>query len=51
MWVHNRGTQRLTLLKNRDGEHWRAGDEIEQIGIISQDVVDLLAAVIKEVRS
>jgi hypothetical protein len=45
------GTQRLTLVKERDGEHWRAGDEIEQIGIISQKVVDLLAAVIKEVRS
>jgi hypothetical protein len=46
-----KGTQRLTLVKERDGEHWRAGDEIEQIGIISQEVVDLLAAVIKEVRS
>jgi hypothetical protein len=46
-----KGTQRLTLVKDRDGEHWRAGDEIEQIGIISQEVVDLLAAVIKEVRS
>ena len=46
-----KGTQRLTLVKERDGEHWRAGDEIEQIGIISQGVVDLLAAVIKEVRS
>ena len=46
-----KGTQRLTLVKERDGEHWRAGDEIEQIGIISQEVVNLLAAVIKEVRS
>ena len=46
-----KGTQRLTLVKERDGEHWRAGDEIEQIGIISQEVVDMLAAVIKEVRS
>ena len=46
-----KGTQRLTLVKDRDGEHWRAGDEIEQIGIISQEVVNLLAAVIKEVRS
>ena len=46
-----KGTQRLTLIKDRNGEHWRTGDEIEQIGIISQDVVDLLAAVIKEVRS
>ena len=47
----DKGTQRLTLVKDRDGEHWRAGEEIEQIGIISQEVVDLLAAVIKEVRS
>jgi len=46
----DKGTQRLTLVKDKDGEHWRAGDEIEQIGIISQEVVDLLAAVIKEVR-
>jgi len=46
-----KGTQRLTLVKDRDGEHWRAGDEIEPIGIISQAVVDLLAAVIKEVRT
>ena len=43
----NKGTQRLTLVK--DGEHWRAGEEIEQIGIIQQEVVDLLGAVIKEV--
>jgi hypothetical protein len=47
----DKGTQRLTLVKDRDGEHWRTGDEIEQIGIISQEVVNLLAAVIKEVRS
>ena len=47
----DKGTQRLTLVKNRDGDHWRAGEEIEQIGIISQEVVNLLAAVIKEVRS
>ena len=47
----SKGTQRLTLVKERDGERWRAGDEIEQIGVISQEVVDLLAAVIKEVRS
>ena len=46
-----KGTQRFTLIKDRDGQHWRAGDEVEQIGIISQDVVDLLVAVIKEVRS
>jgi hypothetical protein len=45
----DKGTQRLTLIKDRDGEHWRAGNEIEQIGIISQEVVNVLAAVIKEV--
>ena len=44
-----KGTQRLTLVK--EGKQWRAGDEIEQIGVISQGVVDLLAVVIKEVRS
>ena len=43
-----KGTQRLTLLKK--GEHWRAGDEIEQIGIIQQEVVDLLGAVVNRVR-
>ena len=43
-----KGTQRLTLI--RDGEHWRAGEEIEQIGIIQQEVVDLLGAVINNVR-
>jgi len=43
-----KGTQRLTLIK--DGEHWRAGDEIEQIGIIQQDLVDVLGTVINEVR-
>jgi len=43
-----KGTQRLTLIK--DGEHWRAGEEIEQIGIIQQDLVDMLGAIIKEVR-
>ncbi|MDP4264502.1 MAG: hypothetical protein Q8941_18375 [Bacteroidota bacterium] len=43
-----RGTQRLTLIKY--GEHWRAGDEIEQIGIIQQEVVDLLGAVVNRVR-
>jgi hypothetical protein len=46
----DKGTQRLTLVKDRDGEHWRAGEEIEQIGMISQEVVDMLAAVIREVR-
>src|SRR4249919_1039926 len=43
-----KGTQRLTLIK--DGEHWRAGEEIEQIGVIKQEVVDLLGEVIREVR-
>jgi len=43
-----KGTQRLTLVK--EGNHWRAGDEIEQIGIIQQDVVDLLGVVIGKVR-
>ena len=43
-----KGTQRLTLV--REGDHWRAGDEIEQIGVIQQDVVDLLGSVISQVR-
>lgn len=43
-----KGTQRLTLIK--DGAHWRAGDEVEQIGVIQQDVVDLLGTAISEVR-
>ena len=43
-----KGTQRLTLIK--DGEHWRAGEEVEQIGVVQQEVVDLLGAAIKEVR-
>ncbi|MGN6617680.1 MAG: hypothetical protein ACTHJ5_10950 [Ilyomonas sp.] len=43
----NKGTQRFTLVKQ--GVDWRTGDEIEQIGIVSREVVDLLAAVIKEV--
>jgi len=44
-----KGTQRLTLIKD-DRAHWRAGDEIEQIGVIQQEVVDLLGAVINTVR-
>jgi hypothetical protein len=44
-----KGTQRLTLVK--EGNHWRAGDEIEQIGVIQQEVVDLLGAVINQVRN
>ena len=43
-----KGTKRLTLVK--EGGHWRAGEEIEQIGIIQQEVVDLLGAVIGKVR-
>ncbi len=44
-----KGTQRLTLVK--DGNHWRAGEEIEQIGLIEQGVVDLLGEAIKKVRA
>jgi len=43
-----KGTQRLTLVK--DAEHWRAGQEIEQIGVVQQDVVDLLGEVIGKVK-
>src|SRR2546421_11812302 len=43
-----KGTQRLTLIKF--GEQWRAGNEVEQIGLIQQEVVDMLGAVIGEVR-
>ena len=43
------GTQRLTLVT--DGRQWRAGEEVEQIGVIKQDVVDLLGEVITQVRS
>jgi len=44
-----KGTQRLTLIKF--GEHWMAGKEIEQIGIVQQEVVDILGKVISQVRS
>ena len=44
----DKGTQRLTLIQ--EGGHWRAGQEVEQIGIIQQDVVDLLGSVISKVR-
>ena len=44
-----RGTQRLTLIQ--EGAHWRAGEEVEQIGIIQQEVVDLLGTVINKVRN
>lgn len=43
-----KGTQRLTLVKH--GEQWKAGEEIEQIGVIQQDLVDVLGTVIKQVR-
>jgi hypothetical protein len=43
-----KGTKRLTLVKEK--EQWRAGEEVEQIGVIQQDVVDLLGAVISKVR-
>ena len=43
-----RGTQRLTLV--RDGGQWRAGEEIEQIGIIQQEVVNMLGEAIRKVR-
>ena len=43
-----KGTNRLTLIP--EGGHWRAGDEIEQVGIVQQEVVDLLGAVISEIR-
>ncbi|HET6994086.1 MAG TPA: hypothetical protein VFI06_03840 [Chitinophagaceae bacterium] len=42
-----KGTKRLTLVK--DGDHWRAGEEVEQIGIIRQDIVDLLGEAISNV--
>jgi hypothetical protein len=43
-----KGTQRLTLIKF--GEQWMAGKEIEQIGVIQQEVVDILGKVISQVR-
>lgn len=43
-----KGTQRLTLVK--DSNRWRAGDEVEQIGIPQQEVVDLLGEAIGKVR-
>jgi hypothetical protein len=33
-----------------DGDRWRAGEEIEQVGIIRQDLSDLLGSIIDEVR-
>lgn len=43
-----RGTQRFTLVKQRG--QWKAGDEIEQIGVVQQGVVDVLAELISQVR-
>jgi hypothetical protein len=43
-----KGTQRLTLVKEK--QHWRAGEEVEQIGVVQQDLVDLLGTVIGDVR-
>ena len=43
-----KSTKRLTLVK--EGEQWRAGEEVEQIGMIQQEVVDLLGEVISKVR-
>jgi len=43
-----KGTQRLTLVKY--GQNWKAGEEVEQIGVIQQDVVDLLGEVVSQVR-
>ena len=43
-----KGTQRLTLIK--EGSRWRAGEEVEQIGVPQQDVVELLGNLIDRVR-
>jgi hypothetical protein len=43
-----KGTQHLTLIKQK--KHWRAGEEVEQIGVVQQGLVDLLGEVIGEVR-
>ena len=43
-----KGTQRFTLIKQKG--HWRAGGEVEQIGVVQQDIVDLLGTVINDVR-
>jgi hypothetical protein len=44
-----KGTQRLTLIEDRH-QHWKAGHEVEQIGIVQQEVVDLLGIAISKVR-
>jgi hypothetical protein len=43
-----KGTQRLTLIK--EGSRWRSGDEIEQIGMIRQELVDVLGEAINSVN-
>ena len=43
-----KGTQRLTLVKERN--RWRAGEEVEQIGIPQQEVVDMLGEAIGRIR-
>lgn len=43
-----KGTQRFTLVK--EGERWRAGGEVEQIGVVQQAIADLIGSVINEVR-
>lgn len=43
-----KGTQRLTLIK--EGDQWRAGDEVEQIGVIQGQVVKVLGETIDRVR-
>jgi hypothetical protein len=45
----HRGTQRFTLVKQRG--RWKAGDEVEQIGVVQQSVVDRLVEVINQVRA
>jgi hypothetical protein len=43
-----KGTQRLTLVK--EGNRWRTGEEVEQIGIPQQEVVDMLGEAIGRIR-
>lgn len=42
------GTNRFTLVKQKGS--WKAGDEVEKIGMVQQGVVDMLAEVIRQVR-
>jgi hypothetical protein len=44
------GTYDVLLQSAKERAHWRAGEEVEQIGIIEQALVDLLGTVINEVR-